>query len=158
MPCVSRFEGRSARPGRKENPWASTSARKSFRDDFTYQATAPEHIRRFPSRSTRTTTCTRSTSSRMWPGAKGSVLENLIDVDEHYVSEMHDRALVLAEDPLRCQSLPHMTLAGWDLLELLMTEQADGYPEHFSLTRDGDQLALDQPPARHRPDTSSSAT
>ena len=56
----------------------------------------------------------------MSSGPKGSVLENLIDVDEHYVSEMHDRALVLAEDPLRCQSLPHMTLAGWDLLELLM--------------------------------------
>ena len=72
-------------------------------------------------------------------GPKGSVLENLIDVDEHYVAEMQDRALVLAEDPLRCQSLPHMTLAGWDLLELLMEQQALGYPEHFTLTRDGDK-------------------
>ena len=87
-------------------------------------------------------------------GPKGSVLENLIDVDEHYVSEMQDRALVLAEDPLRCQSLPHMTLAGWDLLELLMTEQARGYPEHFTLTRDGDNwhwinrpLGIDQKPS-----------
>jgi len=52
---------------------------------------------------------------------------------------MQDRALVLAEDPLRCQSLPHMTLAGWDLLELLMEQQALGYPEHFTLTRDGDR-------------------
>jgi hypothetical protein len=59
-------------------------------------------------------------------------------VDEHYVSEMHDRALVLAEDPLRCQSLPHMDLAGWDLLELLMTLKARDYPEHFSLEQDGD--------------------
>ena len=48
-------------------------------------------------------------------------------------------AMVLAEDPLRCQSLPHMTLAGWDLLELLMTEKAASYPEHFSLTREGDR-------------------
>ena len=46
----------------------------------------------------------------------GSVFERTFDVDEHYVSEMRDRARVLANDPLRCQSLPHMTLAGWDLL------------------------------------------
>jgi len=32
-----------------------------------------------------------------------------------------------------------MTLAGWDLLELLMEQQALGYPEHFTLTRDGDR-------------------
>ena len=65
------------------------------------------------------------------PGPKGSVLENLIDVDEHYVSEMRDRALVLAEDPLRCQSLPHMTLAGWDLLELLMERAGEGLSRAF---------------------------
>jgi hypothetical protein len=44
-------------------------------------------------------------------GQKGSVYEHLIDVDEHYVAEMQDRGMVLAEDPLRCQALPHMTLA-----------------------------------------------
>ena len=69
----------------------------------------------------------------------GTAYEHPIDVDEHYVAEMRDRALVLAEDPLRCQSLPHMTLAGWDLLELLMERQADGYPGHFALDRDGDR-------------------
>jgi hypothetical protein len=46
------------------------------------------------------------------------------DVDEHYVAEMIDRAKVLADDPLRCQSLPHMTLAGWDTLELVMEAKA----------------------------------
>ena len=50
---------------------------------------------------------------------------------------MHDRALVLAEDPLRCQSLPHMTLAGWDLLELIMESKARDYPEWFELHKDG---------------------
>ncbi|WP_163454861.1 heme-dependent oxidative N-demethylase subunit alpha family protein, partial [Escherichia coli] len=65
------------------------------------------------------------------------VYERTFDVDEHYVSEMRDRARVLAEDPLRCQSLPHMTLAGWDLLELIMTSKAEEYPEFFELHRDG---------------------
>jgi hypothetical protein len=32
-----------------------------------------------------------------------------------------------------------MTLAGWDLLELLMVSKATSYPEHFELTRDGDK-------------------
>jgi hypothetical protein len=37
-----------------------------------------------------------------------------IDIDEHYVAEMHDRALVLEQDPGRCQSLPHMITAEWN--------------------------------------------
>jgi hypothetical protein len=72
-------------------------------------------------------------------GPPDSVFQHAFDVDEHYVSEMKDRALVLAEDPLRCQSLPHMTLAGWDLLELIMESKARDYPEWFELHRDGDR-------------------
>jgi dimethylamine monooxygenase subunit A len=67
----------------------------------------------------------------------GSVFEHRFDVDEHYLSEMRDRAQVLAEDPLRCQSLPHMTLAGWDLLELIMVSKSEDYPDLFQLNRDG---------------------
>jgi dimethylamine monooxygenase subunit A len=52
---------------------------------------------------------------------------------------MADRAKVLAEDPLRCQSLPHMTLAGWDLLELIMVAKAEEYPDLFTLARDGNR-------------------
>ncbi len=51
---------------------------------------------------------------------------------------MRDRALTLAEDPLRCQSLPNMLAAEWDLVELLMTSMSESYPEHFTLTREGD--------------------
>jgi dimethylamine monooxygenase subunit A len=69
----------------------------------------------------------------------GSVFEHAFDVDEHYVSEMEERAIVLREDPLRCQSLPHMELAQWDLLELIMQCKARDYPEYFSLQRNGDQ-------------------
>jgi hypothetical protein len=73
------------------------------------------------------------------PGPVNSVFEFPIDVDEHYVSEMEDRALVLKDDPLRCQALPHMQLAEWDLVELLMVSMSEHYPEHFTLTRDGDK-------------------
>jgi hypothetical protein len=59
--------------------------------------------------------------------------------------------LVLETDPLRCQALPHMITAQWDLVELLMTCMARDYPEHFSLTKNGDSwhwinrpLAIDQ--------------
>lgn len=69
----------------------------------------------------------------------GSVYEKIFDVDEHYVSEMKDRAQVLADDPLRAQSLPHMTLAGWDVLELIMTSKSKDYPDMFELYRNGDQ-------------------
>ncbi|UWQ74475.1 DUF3445 domain-containing protein [Leisingera sp. M658] len=69
----------------------------------------------------------------------GSVFERTFDVDEHYVSEMKDRARVLANDPLRCQSLPHMTLAGWDLVELIMEAKAAEYPDLFELHKDGNR-------------------
>ena len=70
-------------------------------------------------------------------GPVGSIYEFPIDIDEHYVSEMRDRALVLRDDPLRCQALPNMMLAQWDLLELLMTSMARDYPQWFSLQRAG---------------------
>ena len=70
-------------------------------------------------------------------GPVGSIYEFPIDIDEHYVSEMKDRALVLRDDPLRCQALPNMMLAQWDLLELLMTSMARDYPQWFSLQRAG---------------------
>ncbi|MFT7060608.1 MAG: hypothetical protein ACJASV_003132 [Pseudorhodobacter sp.] len=52
---------------------------------------------------------------------------------------MRDRAPVLADDPLRCQSLPHLVLAGWDLLELIMVSKSEDYPDPFELQRDGDK-------------------
>ena len=67
-------------------------------------------------------------------GPPGSAYEFAIDVDEHYVAEMKDRELVLQEDPLRYQALPHMMLAQWDLVELLMTSMAQDYPS-TSLSR-----------------------
>jgi dimethylamine monooxygenase subunit A len=46
---------------------------------------------------------------------------------------------VLAAEPLRYQALPHMLSAQWDCLELIMESLARDYPEHFSLTREGNR-------------------
>ncbi len=111
---------------------------ETFRDDFTFR-NSPAGIRRFPFPFHEDRYMYAVNIEPHAPGPVGTAYEHLIDVDEHYVAEMRDRAIVLAEDPLRCQSLPHMALAGWDLLELLMEEQAGSYPDHFELHRDGDR-------------------
>lgn len=110
--------------------------RETFRDDYTFR-NSPAGIKRFPFPFDRDDYMYAVNIEPHVKGCAGSVFECLIDVDEHYIAEMEDRAIVLREDPLRCQSLPHMELAGWDLLELLMEQMAAGYPEHFELHRDG---------------------
>ena len=92
---------------------------ETFCDDFTYR-NSPAALRRFPFPFDRDDYMYSVNMEPHVPGRKGSVFEKTLDVDEHYVAEMLDRAKVLAQDPLRCQSLPHMTLAGWDTLELVM--------------------------------------
>ena len=106
---------------------------ETFRDDYTFK-NSPEAIRRFPFPFNEDK---YMYSVNMEPhvaaGPAGHAYNKPIDVDEHFVAEMADRAKVLKEDPLRYQALPHMMAAQWDTLELLMESQAAGYPEHFSL-------------------------
>jgi glycine cleavage system T protein len=111
---------------------------ETFRDDFTF-SNSPAAIRRFPFPFHEDAYMYAVNIEPHVPGPKGSVYEFPIDIDEHYVSEMRDRALVLEKDPLRCQALPHMMPAQWDMLELLMTSMSSSYPEHFTLDRNGDQ-------------------
>ena len=96
---------------------------ETFRNDFTFK-NSDKAIKRFPFPFPEDSYMYSVNMEPHVPGPKGSVFEHTFDVDEHYVAEMRDRAQVLAEDPLRCQSLPHMTLAGWDLLELIMEAKA----------------------------------
>ncbi len=110
---------------------------ETFRDDFTFH-NSEAAIRRFPFPFERDEYMYSVNLETHVPGEVGSVYEYPTDVDEHYVSEMQDRALVLAQDPLRCQSLPHMDLAGWDVLEILFTNMAQAYPQYFTLIRDGE--------------------
>jgi len=123
---------------------------ETFRDNFVFSKT-PEAIRHFPFPFHEDSYMYAVNIEPHTKGPVGSATEFAIDVDEHYVAEMAERALVLKEDPLRCQALPHMMLAQWDVLELLMTSMAQDYPEHFTLKRDGDRwhwvnrpLAIDQ--------------
>ncbi len=107
---------------------------ESFRDDFTF-FNSPEHIKRFPFPFPEDSYMYSVNMESHNEGAKGSVYEHSFDVDEHYIAEINERKKVLENDPLRCQSLPHMTLAGWDLLELIMTEKSKSYPDLFQLTK-----------------------
>ncbi|MBK0062474.1 MULTISPECIES: heme-dependent oxidative N-demethylase family protein [unclassified Acinetobacter] len=66
-----------------------------------------------------------------------TVFENWFDIDEHYLTEMNERALTLASDPKRCIVLPHMHQAAWDFLEMAMTHLSHDYPEHFQLQQHG---------------------
>ena len=111
---------------------------ETFRGDYTFKNSA-KAIKRFPFPFPEDSYMYSVNMEPHVPGAVGSVFEHLFDVDEHYVAEMRDRAQVLAEDPLRCQSLPHMELAGWDLLELIMESKARDYPQWFELHKDGDK-------------------
>lgn len=93
-------------------------------------------------------------------GGPTPAFAHAFDIDEHYVAECRERALVLADDPGRCQVLPHMMPAQWDTLELLMESFAADYPEHFSLEKDGDTwrwinrpLGIDQTFVFGRPET-----
>lgn len=72
------------------------------------------------------------------PGGFSPALDARFDLDEHYLAECADRADTLARDPSRCQLLPHLRLAAWETLELLMQALAQDYPQHFSLQRDAE--------------------
>jgi hypothetical protein len=111
---------------------------ETYRGDFTF-SNSPEAVRRFPFPFDQDNYAYSVNIEPYTAGPKGAATEFAIDIDEHYLSEMEERAIVMKEDPLRCQSLPHMITAEWDLLELLMTSMARDYPQHFSLAREGDR-------------------
>jgi hypothetical protein len=109
---------------------------ETFRDDFTYR-NSPAAIRRFPLPFQEDEYMYSVNIEPHLPGPPGSVTEFAIDIDEHYVAECKERALVLAAEPLRFQALPHMMSAQWDCLELIMESLARDYPAHFSLSKRG---------------------
>ena len=62
----------------------------------------------------------------------GSVFEHWFDIDEHYRSEMAERAMVLDKDAQRNLVMPHMQVAAWDALQMLMEHLSADYPQWFS--------------------------
>jgi hypothetical protein len=112
---------------------------QAFRGQFTYR-NSPEAVRRFPFPFPEDDYMySVNTEPHTLPGPKGSVYEHMLDIDEHYLCETAERAMVLEEDPARCLAMPHMEQACWDLLEFVMTHYAQDYPEHLSFTQQGDQ-------------------
>jgi len=109
---------------------------ETFRGDFRY-SNSPAAIRRFPLPFPEDEYMYAVNIEPHVRGAPGSVTEFAIDIDEHYVAECRERAIVLAAEPLRFQALPHMLAAQWDCLELIMESLARDYPQHFALTRQG---------------------
>lgn len=110
---------------------------ETFRGDFTY-SNSPQAIRRFPFPFPKDDYMYSVNIEPHDGTPEGTVYAPAFDIDEHYLSEMADRRIVLDEDPKRCQVLPYMMEAQWDALELLMTSLAADYPDYFSLSRDGD--------------------
>ena len=67
-------------------------------------------------------------------------LRSLFDVDASYLDMVAARAAILAADPSRWQSLPHMIDAQWEALELILSSLAQDFPGNFTLKRDGARL------------------
>jgi len=111
---------------------------ETFRDEFRY-ANSDAAILRFPLPFPEDAYMYSVNIEPHFASGATNVFHTAFDVDEHYVSECRERALVLAQDPNRCIVLPHMAQAQWDTLELLMESLARDYPQHFSLDRDGDR-------------------
>jgi hypothetical protein len=111
---------------------------ETFRDGFTFR-NSPAAIRRFPLPFPDDSFMYSVNIEPHTAGPAGSVIEFPIDIDEHYVAECKERALVLASEPLRYQALPHMLASQWDCLELIMESLARDYPRHFTLARSGNR-------------------
>lgn len=111
---------------------------QSFRDDFTY-TNSEEAIKRFPFPFPEDEYMySVNIEPHALPGPKDSVYEHLFDIDEHYLSEMAEREIVLKENPKRCLAMPHMDLACWDFIDRAMTSLSEDYPNYFSLEKDGE--------------------
>ena len=108
----------------------------TFRDTYTFR-NGPESIKRFPFPFPEDEYMYSVNLEPHVPVGDGVYRANF-DIDEHYVSEMNERAAALEKHPgVHYVSLPHMMQAQWDLLELIMESYARDYPEHFSLEKDG---------------------
>ncbi|MWL91948.1 MULTISPECIES: DUF3445 domain-containing protein [Cupriavidus] len=117
---------------------ARSPALETFRDDFTYR-NSPAAIARFPFPFPEDRYMYSVNIEPATRKAHGSVFANWFDIDEHYAGEMAERDQALRNDPRRALVMPHMATAAWDALELYMETLSADYPEHFTLTRDGDR-------------------
>lgn len=74
------------------------------------------------------------------PTAAGGWGETIIDVDEFYAEELAERDRILAGDPQRSVTLPHMQEAAWDALLACLHGLAQARPADTTLRIDGDRV------------------
>lgn len=110
---------------------------QTYRDDFSFR-NSPAAIARFPFPFPEDQYLYSVNIEPAVSRDPGSVFEHSFDIDEHYLSETAERARVLEQDPERCMVMPHMNVAAWDTLQVLMEHLARDYPQHFRLQREGD--------------------
>jgi len=110
----------------------------SYRDDFSFR-NSPAAIRRFPFPFTEDSYLYSVNIEPATSRDPGSIYHCAFDIDEHYRSEMAERAQVLDKDPRRYLVLTHMQVAAWDALQLLMESLAGDYPQWFVLNRDDER-------------------
>jgi len=110
---------------------------ETYRDDFTF-SNSPEAIKRFPFPFQQDEYRYSVNIEPVRKGGAGSVYEHWFDIDEHYLSEVNERKTVLEKDPRRYMIAPHMNLAAWDALEMLMEHFSNDYPELFTLNKQAD--------------------
>lgn len=116
----------------------SIKPEQTYRGDFTYRNSA-RAIARFPFPFPEDKYMYSVNLEPAVSRDPGSVFEHDFDIDEHYRSEIAERALVLEQDRRRCIVMPHMETASWETLDMIMHHLAADYPEWFSLECDGDQ-------------------
>ncbi len=109
---------------------------ESFAIPYTFKNT-PDAIQRFPFPFTKNEYMYYVDVKPYHKGSLGSPYEYLIDVDEHYLSEVNERKRILAQDPSRYYSSPHMEDAQWDVLEYVMVNLSNDYPSFFKLKVSG---------------------
>jgi len=120
---------------------------ETFRRDFGYR-NSNEAILRFPFPFAEDAYMYSVNIEPHVRGGPSPAFDSVFDVDEHYVAECRERAIVLDEDPGRCKVLPHMMTAQWDTLELIMESFAEGYPEDFSLSKNGTSWTWENRPLK----------
>lgn len=71
--------------------------------------------------------------------AAGGWGERIIDIDGDYHAELAERRSILAQDPSRAASSPHMRAAEWDALLFVLESIARDHPGIAALDRDGER-------------------
>lgn len=103
-------------------------------------AVLPERIRRFPfpfSGDTYRYGANVEPSRKVVKTEAGAWGGQLLDIDEHYLSDLNERDGVLDRDPTRVQVLPHMRPAVWDAISTLLPAMAEENPGTMSFHREG---------------------